>query len=308
MSRFPGGKRFAFTIFDDTDHATVENISPVYQFLTELGFRTTKSVWPLPTAFQDTSSGATLADREYMQLIKMLDSDGFEIALHNVRASDSPREVVRDGLKQFASCLGHLPRIHCNHYNNRDNLYWGEDRLSFRAHRLVYRAGTLFRRKGCFQGHVNGSAYFWGDLCQEQITYVRNFVFHEINLDRINPTMPYHNPAMPYVNYWFSSCEGGNVHSFCDTINEANQDRLMEQEGVCIMYAHFASGFCTDGVLNQRFEQLMRRLAAKDGWFVPVATLLDHLRTGRAQHDIPRRELATMERRWLKQKFRRGTS
>ncbi|MFN6945112.1 MAG: hypothetical protein ACK4ND_09200 [Cytophagaceae bacterium] len=28
---FPEDKKFAFTIFDDTDHARVENVKPVYE-------------------------------------------------------------------------------------------------------------------------------------------------------------------------------------------------------------------------------------------------------------------------------------
>ena len=48
------------------------------------------------------------------------------------------------------------------------------------------------------------------------------------------------------------------------------------------MYMHFASGFVHDGALDTRFEALMSRLAGKNCWFVPVATLLDHLA---ARHD-----------------------
>ena len=35
----PSGRDFAFTIFDDTDYGTVENLRPVYRFLSELGVR-----------------------------------------------------------------------------------------------------------------------------------------------------------------------------------------------------------------------------------------------------------------------------
>jgi hypothetical protein len=42
-AEFPGGKCFAFTIFDDTDVATVENIRPIYLLLEDLGMRTTKT-------------------------------------------------------------------------------------------------------------------------------------------------------------------------------------------------------------------------------------------------------------------------
>jgi hypothetical protein len=36
MSRSPNNKKFAFTILDDTDLSTVENVSPVYRLLAEL--------------------------------------------------------------------------------------------------------------------------------------------------------------------------------------------------------------------------------------------------------------------------------
>ena len=43
--QLPEGKRFVFTIFDDTDSATLENVRGVYALLADLGFRTTKSCW-----------------------------------------------------------------------------------------------------------------------------------------------------------------------------------------------------------------------------------------------------------------------
>ena len=45
--RWPDGKAFAFSVFDDTDLSTLENAPAVYRLLRDLGFRTTKSVWPL---------------------------------------------------------------------------------------------------------------------------------------------------------------------------------------------------------------------------------------------------------------------
>lgn len=37
---FPDGKSFGFTVFDDTDSATVEKIKPVYDYLYSLGIKT----------------------------------------------------------------------------------------------------------------------------------------------------------------------------------------------------------------------------------------------------------------------------
>ena len=72
---------------------------------------------------------------------------------------------------------------------------------------------------------------------------------------------------------------------------------------MCIMYTHFASGFVKDGSLHPRFVALMQRLAKKNGWFVPVTTLLDHLRKSRSDHRIPPAELQSMEMGWLRHRI-----
>jgi len=296
MSRFPNNKRFAFTILDDTDLSTVENVRPVYRLLTELGMRTTKSVWPLASVPDGRQKGCSLQEADYLQFILDLASQGFEISLHNVRNHDSTREMVKQGLEEFRRLTGRYPRVQTNHSTNRDNIYWGAAR--FNRLRLLYRAGTALKDGHNFEGHDPETPFFWGDLCREKVDYVRNFVFREINLDRINPTMPYHDLARPFVNHWFSSCRGGNSNSFCETLCEANQERLEAEGGVCIMYVHFACGFVTKGIVDTRTEQLLRRLATRDGWFVPVSTLLDFLREEKQTSIIPAAELVSMERRW----------
>jgi hypothetical protein len=296
MSRFPDNKKFAFTILDDTDLSTVENIGSVYCLLTELGMRTTKTVWPLASVRDGRLGGSSLQDHEYLKFILNLKDSGFEIALHNVRNYDSTREIIEQGLDEFRRRIGHDPRVHSNHCNNRDNIYWGAAR--FNMLRPLYKAGSTLLNGRTFEGHDPSTRFFWGDLCKERVDYVRNFAFREINLDRVNPTMPYHDPSRPFVKYWFSSCEGGNATSFCDTICEANQDRLEAEGGVCIIYTHFACGFEKGGSVDFRTEQLLRRLADRDGWFVPVSTLLDFLRDARQTTTISATELASMEWRW----------
>ena len=46
---YPDNKDFIFTIFDDTDVATLDSIRPIYDYLYSLRIFTTKSVWPLNT-------------------------------------------------------------------------------------------------------------------------------------------------------------------------------------------------------------------------------------------------------------------
>jgi hypothetical protein len=301
MHRFPGNKAFAFTIVDDTDLSTVENISPVYHLLAELGMRTTKTVWPLASVRDGRLGGSSLQDPEYLKFILSLKDLEFEIALHNVRNHDSTREMIRHGLEEFRELIGYYPRVHTNHSRNRDNIYWGGAR--FNRLRQLYRAGTALRDWNAFEGHDPRTRYFWGDLCQEKVDYVRNFVFRETNLDRVNPTLPYHDSKRPFVKHWFSSCQGADVNSFCETICEANQDRLKAEGGVCIMYTHFACGFVKGGAVDRRAEQLLRRLSGQNGWFVPVSTLLDFLRNEEQATTIPTAELALMEQRWAYDKL-----
>jgi hypothetical protein len=300
MSRFPNNKKFAFTILDDTDLSTVENVSPVYRLLAGLDMRTTKSVWPLASVRDGRQGGCSLQDADYLKFVLDLRNQGFEISLHNVRNHHSTREMIEQGLEEFRRLIGRYPRVQTNHSTNRDNIYCGKAR--FNRLRLLYKAGTVLKDGHKFEGHDPSTAFFWGDLCRAKVDFVRNFVFNEINLDRVNPTMPYHDLGRPFVNHWFSSCRGGNANSFCETLCEANQDRLEAEGGVCIMYVHFASGFATDGAVDTRVEQLLRRLAARDGWFVPVSTLLDFLREERQTRVISAAELNSMEQRWAFEK------
>jgi hypothetical protein len=52
----------------------------------------------------------------------------------------------------------------------------------------------------------------------------------------------------------------------------------------------------------------MTRLSGKNGWFVPVSTLLDHLERQRGPVEIGARERNRLQNRWLWQKVFRGTS
>jgi hypothetical protein len=308
--KWPGGKRFAFTIFDDTDHTTIHNGPPIYQLLSELGIRTTKSVWPIQGDDIPRIGGATCQDPDYLDWTRRLQEQGFEIALHNVTYHSSRREQILMGLEHFKGCFGTYPNIHVNHTGCLDSLYWGDARLSG-INRLLYNILTRFKNRGRFLGHLESSEYFWGDRCRRDIKYVRNFVYPEINTLAACPWMPYFDEKRPFVNYWFASSEGATCESFCRTISEENQDRLEEENGACIMYTHFgAKDFHQNGGPGPRFRQLMERLSRKPGWFVPVSTLLDYILENRGHHVLSAAERNRLERKWLGNKvfIARGTS
>ena len=120
--------------------------------------------------------------------------------------------------------------------------------------------------------------------------------------------MPYHDPDRPDVNHWYASSEGANLDSFNRTVSEANQDRLEAEGGACIMYTHFAYRFVENGSLNPRFRTLIERLSKKNGWFVPISTLLDFLGSRNSAVAITPAERQSLERKWLLHKIRFGSA
>ena len=120
---WPEGKRFAFTIIDDTDFSNVENTGPVYDFLYDNGFITTKTVWPLSPRGSPIGGGDSLEDQSYRDFILDLKVKGFEIALHGVSDESSNRPRVIEGLKKFREIIKHTPRIHANHTGQAECLY-----------------------------------------------------------------------------------------------------------------------------------------------------------------------------------------
>jgi hypothetical protein len=304
---WPNGKRFAFTVFDDPDAQTLESGKPVYDLLASLGFRTTKAVWPIRGPGRPSDRGQTCAEAGYRKWVEGLQAGGFEIALHNATFHTSPREETLRGLETFKQYFGSYPSSMANHFASAEGIYFGDQRLSG-VRRTIYNVITRGRNRDRFSGHVLGHPNFWGDLCRDRITYVRNFVFGEINTLAACPYMPYHDPRRPWVNYWFASSEGAQCPSFERMLGEANQDRLEDEGGACIMYTHFGHGYIEDGRLRARFVRLMERLAARNGWFVPVSTLLDHLRAHRPETALTDAQRRQLEWRWLRHKVCRGTS
>jgi hypothetical protein len=257
--------------------ATLERLKPVYEVLERYGLRTTKTVWVLPTSdtARDTDQGDALSDPAYREFILDLHRKGFEIALHGVRGGSSRRQDTINGLEAFQTIVGTYPRMHVNHSLNEENLYWGRDLYDLPP--LRWAAGLAISQS--FSGHDPQSPYFWGDLARQHIQYVRRFTFGNINLLAVNPAMPYRLDGMPFVNYWFPTANGDDVVQFAELLSDANLDRLEREGGVCLIYAHLGAGsFNKPGGVDPRFEDRVRAVAARNGWFVPASEILDQLR------------------------------
>jgi hypothetical protein len=304
--QFPGGKRFAFTIMDDTDVATVENVRPIYRLLERLGMRTTKTVWAAgcPEGSPNFGTSQTLEDPEYCAFVQDLHRRGFEIAFHGATMETSPRGRTIAALERFRTTFGDYPRVHANHSYNRDNLYWGPHRFDLQALRFAWRM-LDHRPPDHYSGHRCDSPYGWGDLCIQHVTYVRNLTFNEVNVRRINPSMPYHDPTRPFVRWWFSGADAEDMDEFNVLLAPERQERLEREGGVCIVATHLGKGFALDGRVHSVTQQRLESLARRDGWFPTVSELLDWLRTRRMDGTLPRREWAAMQRRWVLDLVRR---
>lgn len=295
---WPDDKKFAFTIIDDTDFSTVENTRPVYEFLAELGFRTTKTVWPLAPCGRPTTGGQSLEDPDYRGWILDLQRRGFEIALHGVADGSSPRDRIVDGLRRYRQILGENPSVHINHVGQTEGIYWGVQRFD-QPVRALYR--LYLRARGAEvpgQGVDVNSRYFWGDICSAVPRFVRNLIFSDINTLKMDPLMPYHDPRRPFVRYWFSGSNGSGTEAFCRLISEKNQDRLEREGGCCIVYTHLGSTFYP---LRADLKYLLRRLSERQGWFVPVTPLLENIGMQRNWTTTADRRMTfrLMQLRWL---------
>ncbi len=300
--QLPDGRRFAFTILDDTDDATFENIVPVYDRLREYGFRTTKTVWPLdcPEGSQEYFAAETLQRPEYLRYVQGLVADGFELASHGATMEPSKRERTLRGLEFLDRHFDTTLKLYANHGENRENVYWGAERFRTAPLRWLARALERGRPGGYYCGELEGSEYFWGDVCRERFRYVRNFTFASLNALAVNPEMPYAVRNTPYVEYWFSTSDAPTPEVFRRRITRRAIDRLETEGGVCIVSTHFGKrGFVSNGRLDPAVDEILRYIAAKPGWFAPASEILDFLRARRPERPIGGLALARLELRFV---------
>lgn len=304
---WPDGRRFAFTVFDDPDSQTTAVGREIYSFLYDLGILTTRGCWPAPTVREPSDIGENCSNPLHLEWLLQLQSQGFELGLHNVTNHTSFRQETIDGLDRFRQLFGADPVTMSNHFANDEGIYFGDARLSG-IRRLPYRLANIVMKRRRFYGEQQGHPLFWGDYCEKRIQYVRNFVFTNINTLVQCPLMPYFDAARPLVRGWYSSAEGSNATWFLRTVTPQALDRLEEQGGCCIMYTHFAKGFWEHGALNPSFRAVMQQLSKRNGWFVPVGTLLDHLKQRRGGiHPLTAAERSSLEFRWMFDKLRVGS-
>jgi hypothetical protein len=299
--RWPDGRSFAFTIFDDTDKTTVENGRPVYDLLTGLDLRITKSVWPLAPWGPPRTGGSTCAEPDYLAWVLELQAAGHEIGFHNATDHSSRRSQTIEGLDRFRELFGADPRVGADHSGNEEAVYWGPDRLSGARAWAYSRAMRLSRPDRLApQGHLPDSEFFCADVLRDRVDYWRNFTFARTDTLAACPPMPYHDPKRPYVNWWFASSHAPTPLPFYELLAPGRLDQLEADGGLCVVYTHFGTGFADGGTVDPRLRAVLEDLARRDGWFVPVSTALDHVRAERrSEAPLTDAERRRMELRWI---------
>ncbi|MBF7097334.1 hypothetical protein [Alkalibacter mobilis] len=280
---WPDNKDFAFTIIDDTDAGTVENSKPVYDFLYEKGIITTKTVWVFPS--RDEFKGESLSDHNYRDFISDLSDKGFEIASHGPGSGDFTSEETINSFEKIKDLVGYHPKIFINHAFNKGNIYWAGSRFSSPISKIFLAAKTIRRDKIAESyGEIVGSPYFWGDYAKKNIKYMRNHVFTGLDTLKYDKHTPFKEKKKDiYSNYWFSSSDGYDCHTFNRLLDPKNVDKLVENHGCAIVYTHFGYGFADKGALNETFKERIEYLYQKNGWFVPAGELLDYLEGNKAK-------------------------
>lgn len=303
--KFPDGKRFAFSILDETD-VSANSGQPVYALLQQLGMRTTKTVWPLARSEGShvADSAQTLADPGYRESVLALRDHGFEIGWQGASMESSKRERTIEGLERFRDIVGAYPRLHANYPQNRESLYWGPNRVDQPLLRAVVQRADPTPTNHSL-GHMQNTPFYWGDVCHRRIDYVKNLTFNEVNLARVNASMPYHDPQRPLVRWWFSCSEAQDCAAFAHLLRPERQDRLERDGGWCIVATHFAHDFVRSGGVDRLAARRLEMLASRNGWFVPVSTLLDYLRDQRADNGLSAAEWDRMQWRWARELVRR---
>ena len=299
INSYSNQKDFIFTIIDDTDVSTLNYIKPIYDRFIEIDLKTTKTVWTNAYTGESHYTGShTLSDKPYLEYVRYLQSKGFEIAFHGATMESSTRKEIEIAFKNFYEYLNHYPEVYAAHSANRDNLYWGKDRFTLSFFKFLYNFLSS-TPPDHFQGHIENSQFFWGDLAKKHIRYMRNFTYDGINLLKKQCPLPYRNYRKAWSNLWFFTCDADNVESFNRLLCEKNQDKLIRENGVCIVSTHLGKGFNVDGKLHPETNRLLTRLSSKNGWFVPASQVLDYLNEIHHNNEINFFQLLKLELEWF---------
>ncbi len=295
---YPNGAQFAFTILDDTDDTTVKNGRPVYNLLNDLGLRTTKTVWAFDTPPENRGpyfAGETLSSLQYLEWVQELDKQGFEIAFHNATMGSSLRNDTIKALDLLEQEFNNPVRLHCNHGQNRENLHWGIDRYASHILKRVLTIWSIFQPMEKFEGNDPLSPFYWSDLADKRLSYIRAFTFRQLNGFRNPPGRPYSDLAKQTGPLFFNTTDAPDIFAFNKIVSPSSIDKLRSENGWAIVSTHLGKGFCRQNSVDAQFAKTMEYVASLPGWFVPASEMLDFIAINTGSDEISKAARARME-------------
>ncbi len=279
---FAPSRSCVIAVTDDTDFFQFDTTDPVYALIDSLGLRVTKTVWAFDhPEHPPRRAGLTLDDPAYREWVAGEAAHGHEIALHSATAGHDERATTIAAFDTLESLTGTPARIVVFHSTNREAFYWGDRRLPSPLLRWVYA-----RRTGGsdFEGDEPSSPFYWVDVSRDLVTYVRGYTTDEINTLAVDPSMPYEDPWTPDAPLWCASSNGRLAGEFERLLAANNVERLKRQQGVSLVYTHFARGFTEPSehgnsrVTRAAREAFVRCGADSEVEFAPAGEVLDRLR------------------------------
>lgn len=273
----PGFYEMGMAITDDPDNGSFDQFKTMYDFLKHLRLPTTRAMWVYePTEATGTPAlpikffGPVLTEKKCLDYCKMLHANGFEICLHGASSGNNSRERMINALEYLEKEIGPAITYIC-HSKNAENLYWDGKCVNSRLFSTFLK---LYINNACF-GEVEGSNYFWGDLCKNKIQFIRLFRTRRVNTLAFNPSMPYHDLHKPYVNYWFSATKG-----YLSRLLEPKEiDRLCNEHGASIMYQYLHKYVNNKGVIDPLVKTALERIASDSRiFFRPASVVLTRLK------------------------------
>jgi len=271
--------RAGFSITDDPDASDLASTRLVYDFMRSIGLRTTKAVWVyepvegsgIPPTPPSTLRGITLQDPRYFDYCRVLKREGFEICLHGASAGNNVRQRTMQAFEFMNEHFG-LSGTYICHSKNVENMYWESKVASSTVLRLPL---SLYARRLSL-GDVEGSDYFWGDVCRQHVSQIRLFRTRETNTLAANPSMPYFEEGKPFVRGWFSATK----RRFVDCATPEALSRLKEENGLTVLYQYLHRyAVAEEATVQEEFRTAAVRLMAdREIWVAPASEIMSRLR------------------------------
>jgi hypothetical protein len=279
-SRYPDGRRFAFTVVHDADSAFSERLAPLFDVFDELGFRITASVfafwadwarrgsiwseWRQSSAFT-APIAVPLCDPVERRFYQDLAARGHEVALHSPSdTSSTPADIV-DAFELFKATFDHFPTVYTEHssLSNKDaqsnegsdprSPYYCRDLL------LAYDPWIWVDGEGALRDDEDGK-YFEIPPTASPLNLHANAQYGLMK-------------AFVRTGRW----SRGDADGFLETYSEENIDTIERDGGMALVYTHLDYGWLDPRTRRMRtdVEARLRYLAAKPGWFAPAGEILE---------------------------------